>query len=407
MRQILLTEYQKSDVAFQLSTSERDAIADAMKSVTIEPAPGQAEHYFLTPSSTIGVLELDSLAIRIRPKMPISRVLFLMSYSLDPSNWFNVGFNLGEADSVFEAIIPAFTTHVQRAFSRGILQGYRTQEDSLATVRGQIRFSDQIRDRYGIYPPLEVRFDEFTEDIVENQLIKAALASVARKQIRSSEARRKLRSFEFALQNVSLVAFDHRNLPDVRYTRLNNRYRAAVNLAKLILRSSSFELHSGRVRATSFLVDMNDVFEDFVVTSLRESLGLTHREFSQNAKGKWLRLDEAGNIKLEPDISWWQGTRCCFVGDVKYKRINVKGIKHPDIYQLLSYTIAAGVPEGILIYAKGEEEPAVHNITMANKRIKVMALDLEGEPRDVIAQIERVARNVRAQRTLAFTRSDL
>ena len=397
MRQIRLTEYQKSDVAFQLSTSERDAIADAIKSVTIEPAPGQADHYFLTPSSTIGVLELNGLAIRIRPKMPISRVLFLMSYSLDPSNWFDVGFNLGEADSLFEAIIPAFTTHVQRAFSRGILQGYRTQEDSLATVRGQIRFSDQIRDRYGIYPPLEVRFDEFTEDIVENQLIKAALASVARKQIRSSDARRKLRSFDFALQNVSLVPFDHRKLPDVRFNRLNNRYRAAVNLAKLILRSSSFELHSGRVRATSFLVDMNDVFEDFVVTALRESLGLSKREFPQNAKGKWLRLDEAGNIKLEPDISWWKGNRCCFVGDVKYKRVNVKGIKHPDIYQMLSYTIAAGVPEGLLIYAKGEEEPAVHEISHANKRLTVLALDLTGDPHLVLRQIDTVAEVIRNQ----------
>ncbi len=47
MRQIRLTEYQKSDVAFQLSTSERDAIADAIKSITIEPAAKQAEHYFL------------------------------------------------------------------------------------------------------------------------------------------------------------------------------------------------------------------------------------------------------------------------------------------------------------------------------------------------------------------------
>ena len=47
MRQIRLTEHQKSDGAFRLSTSERDAIADAKKSITVEPAPGQAEHYFL------------------------------------------------------------------------------------------------------------------------------------------------------------------------------------------------------------------------------------------------------------------------------------------------------------------------------------------------------------------------
>ncbi|MCP4953014.1 MAG: hypothetical protein GY922_14330, partial [Proteobacteria bacterium] len=47
MRQIRLTEHQKSDGAFRLSTSERDVIADAIKSITIEPSLGQAEHYFL------------------------------------------------------------------------------------------------------------------------------------------------------------------------------------------------------------------------------------------------------------------------------------------------------------------------------------------------------------------------
>ncbi|MDC0284710.1 McrC family protein, partial [Mariniblastus sp.] len=200
--------------------------------------------------------------------------------------------------------------------------------------------------------------------------------------------------------DVSLVPFDFRNLPDVRFTRLNSRYRAAVNLAKLILRSSSFELHSGKVRATSFLVDMNSVFEDFVVTALRETLGLSQREFPQNAKGKWLRLDEAGQIGLEPDISWWQGNNCCFVGDVKYKRINVKGIKHPDIYQLLSYTIAAGVPEGLLIYAKGEAEPAVHMIRMASKKLKVIALDLTGKPDEVLAQIRNAADHIKQQKSM-------
>lgn len=390
MRQIQLTEYQTSEEAIQLSTSERDAIAEAIKSVTIEPVPGEFDRYFLTPSSTIGALELDSLSVRILPKMPIKRLLFLMSYSLDPNNWFDVGFNLSEEDSLFEAVIPAFTTYVQKAFCRGILQGYRTEEESLATVRGQIRFSDQIRDRYGIYPPLEVRYEEFTEDIVENQLIKAAITSMMRKRIRSSTARQKLRSFEFALQNVSLVPYNSRNLPEVQFTRLNSHYRRAINLAKLILRASSFELHSGTVRATSFLVDMNIVFEDFVVTALRETLRLSQREFPQNAKGKWLRLDEAGHIKLKPDISWWRGNQCCFVGDVKYKPVNVKGIKHADLYQLLAYTIAADLPEGILIYAKGEANAAVHEIQMAGKWLTVLTLDLTGSPEQLLEQIESV-----------------
>ncbi|MCP4891334.1 MAG: hypothetical protein GY904_32660, partial [Planctomycetaceae bacterium] len=58
MRQINLREYQRSNEPVFLSLEERDALAEAIPSVTIEPASGPDSHYFLTPSSTIGVLEL-------------------------------------------------------------------------------------------------------------------------------------------------------------------------------------------------------------------------------------------------------------------------------------------------------------------------------------------------------------
>ncbi|MHB0960427.1 MAG: 5-methylcytosine restriction system specificity protein McrC [Pirellulaceae bacterium] len=141
------------------------------------------------------------------------------------------------------------------------------------------------------------------------------------------------------------------------HTRLNERYWGALELAKLILQASSIELRHGQHQASSFLVDMNQVFEDFVVIALRESLGLNERQFPQNARGRRICLDVASRVVLEPDLSWWQANRCCFVGDVKYKRVNAPGIKHPDLYQLLAYTVATDLPNGLLVYAAGEGEP--------------------------------------------------
>lgn len=52
---------------------------------------------------------------------------------------------------------------------------------------------------------------------------------------------------------------------------------------------------------------MNDVFEDFVVTALREALGLSDRVFRQASKGRNLFLDASQQVRLEPDLSWWDG----------------------------------------------------------------------------------------------------
>ena len=204
-----------------------------------------------------------------------------------------------------------------------------------------------------------------------------------------------LREFEALLAPVELVHFDARNLPEVRFSRLNEHYRAAIELAKLILKSSSWELRQGQVRASAFLVDMNRVFEDFVITALREELHVTKHDFPANARGRLLHLDQAARVGLEPDISWWKGNRCVFVGDVKYKRINVPGIKHADLYQLLAYTTATKLPSGLLIYAAGETEPRTHTVPLAGKTLEVVALDLSGTPDEVLDQIRSLALRIR------------
>ena len=104
-----------------------------------------------------------------------------------------------------------------------------------------------------------------------------------------------------------------------------------------------------------------------------------------------LCLDESRRVGLEPDLSWWRGGRCRFVGDVKYKRVNVAGIKHPDLYQLLAYVTAADLPAGMLIYAAGEGSPARHCVRHAGKKIVVESLGLAGPPSDILRQIDRLA----------------
>src|SRR5690606_29125186 len=143
---------------------------------------------------------------------------------------------------------------------------------------------------------------------------------------------------------------------------------------------TSFELRHGDVAASALLLDMNKVFEDFVVVALREELGVSDRVLVQGARGHKLTLDEGQKVNLEPDISWWEGGRCLFVGDVKYKRLEPAGFQHADLYQLAAYTIATDLPSGILIYAAGEEPEGAHVIVHLGKRLEVRTVDLSGTP---------------------------
>jgi len=104
--------------------------------------------------------------------------------------------------------------------------------------------------------------------------------------------------------------------------------------------------------------------------ALRDALHVSDRSFPQGAKRRSLVLDKLGRIRLEPDISWWDGQACTFVGDVKYKRITAEGVKHPDIYQLLAYATAANLPTGLLVYAAGRQMERCTRLCILGRRWK-------------------------------------
>ena len=144
-------------------------------------------------------------------------------------------------------------------------------------------------------------------------------------------------------------------------------------------------------------MDMNQVFQEFVTVALREALGLSERVFGEHSIGT---LDQEGSVPLRPDLTWRDGLRCTFVGDVKYKRIDA-GVHNADLYQLLAYTTALDLHGGLLIYAQGEREPAMHTVRHSGKRLEVAALDLSGGLEGILASVEDLAQRVTGLRRAA------
>lgn len=388
MTTLTLREYEESNVSLPLDRGQLAGLREAH--VDVRPSDTDGTTWVLKPSSRIGALRVGELSLVIRPKIPVDRVMFLVAYALDPKRWRQYITHLLPDADVLESIVPAFVHHTHQAIRRGLLQGYRREEDALHTVRGRIRFDDQINRRHGVVLPLEVAYDEFTEDIEENRLLKTALHRLSRLPLRSGEARRDVNALRPVFNSVGLAAYA-RGAPEVRHSRLNDHYHSAVELARLIIDNSSLELHHGNVAGASFLLDMNRVFEQFLFVALQEELGLSASKWR---KGN-LTLDEADAIRLEPDLSWWVGERCMFVGDAKYKRLDVNGFRHPDIYQMLAYCTASALPSGLLVYAAGEAEPGVYRIRNSGKTIEVVSLDLAGTPEMILSEVRRIGRRVR------------
>lgn len=355
-------------------------------------AQPQSDGWVLVANSRIGVAIGNGWELRVRPKLAVPRLFFLLAYAADPRGWKDESAEFGFEPDLMDAVASGFSWHALRALELGVLRGYVHVDERLITIRGRVRFSDQIARSASLPLPVEVSYDDYTADILENRMIKTATLALLRLPRVPVLARMRLLKVRAVLDEVSLVDRPREaKMPPL--TRLNQRYGPSLRLAELILHASSIDAAKGPFAATAFVFDMNKVFEDFVTTAFTESMrrhGGTVRpqveEFS---------LDVDSRLRLKPDLSWWVGDHCLAILDAKYKAIDDGIMRHPDAYQMLAYCTAYGLPRGYLVYARDSgQESRTHRIRNANCEIVVAAVDVEKEPEEILAQMQALADSV-------------
>jgi 5-methylcytosine-specific restriction enzyme subunit McrC len=107
-------------------------------------------------------------------------------------------------------------------------------------------------------------------------------------------------------------------------------------------------------------------------------------------------LDVARRVTLRPDILWRVGGSPVAVIDAKYKAEKPRGYPNADLYQLLAYCTVLGLDAGHLVYARGSEVPALHEVKQSGIKIHCHALDLSKPPDALLAEITNLADKIAA-----------
>ena len=371
----------------------RDVAAALEITGLVEVRPDVGGRWRILSNGKVGAVRIGDLQVQVTPKekVGLTRLLFLLGYAINPG--FRPEDVVGSADDdLWPALAESLARMAERSTARGVIQGYRTVEESLRTVRGRIRIGDQISRRPGQMVPIEVTYDEFTVDIAENQILRAAIRRMLAVPRLSADVRARLGHLDGRLAEVTVLG-PRELLPSWRATRLNEHYAPALRLSALILENASAEAGDGDVRVASFVVDMAKVFEDFVGTAITEAL----RRFPGSTRLQFpTQLDETepgqrSGIPMKVDIVHLVDRRPRIVLDAKYKAA-APGDRYPnaDHYQMLAYCTALAVPTAWLVYAGGSE-PRRRRIRNTAIDIIEYPLDLSSAPKDLLSQVDLLA----------------
>jgi 5-methylcytosine-specific restriction enzyme subunit McrC len=359
-------------------------------------------HTFLRARQMVGVLAAPGCSLEILPKVDpeahdeaAPTVRWRLVHMLDVA--LGLGLSVGqsmamarEAQSLLEVFIAAFADRLLAEVRRGLPRQYLACQEDLPALRGRLDAVRQFTANAVRPDRLACRFDALESDGPLLQVMKACVLLVER-HARGAETRRKLAELRFLLAEVRDVPRGALPWRQVRIDRTSQRWRALLDLARLLLGGEWQQTHADArgAEGITLLFAMNDLFERYVAVQLRRALAGTRLDVVAQggfryALGPWREgQDCVGNShSTRPDILIRRGDQVACVIDTKWKRF-ADGIAQSDVYQMIAYARLYRCDRLVLLYpaVPGEVAADLHPRGMAQgtERLDISRIAL-GKP---------------------------
>ena len=345
VRHLTLREY--GSETLHLTSEQAGALnrAGGGNYLSVEQAE-RSGHWQVTARNYVGSINVVGLQVLVRPKIPLRNLFLLLEVGLREQDWHDEAVHYETTRDLLPALVSFFARTTETTLARGLYHSYREHHDRLVAMRGRVDIARQFA-RPGEIIPIPCQFTEFTADLIENSFLKAAVSRSLRVAGVQPIDRRRLMQHLVTLEDVGDVRHHHTDHDRVVFTRLNEHYKPVLRLARLVLANLTLQDAIGATQASSFMVDMNKLFERFVTERLQQALRGRLDVKSQHADF----LGEERKLRIKPDLLFRSRGSARFVADIKYKITDdAAGGHHADYYQLLAYTTALDLPEGVLIY---------------------------------------------------------
>jgi 5-methylcytosine-specific restriction enzyme subunit McrC len=277
---IKVSEYYKSPKP--LEEDERFSIEELETLETefskyIQIISGYTGKQIIQTQQYVGYIILPNHIISITPKIPQISFINMLRYAIGLAKIIPDYFELSEETNYYDIIILFFLEELEKLLFRGLNTGYKISEDNLSCIRGKILFKEHLNHTYNRNDKIFCSYSELTTDILENRIIKYTLYYLSQGYFLDDKIDSKLLNYYNRLDQINLIpsiSLLSESFKTIEYTPLNEHYRPILALCELLLRDSSLdeEILGGKKTAISFLVDMNALFEKFVVRLFQERI---------------------------------------------------------------------------------------------------------------------------------------
>src|SRR3954451_1958606 len=368
---LTLSEYSAHEVDHAAPSQRDRAALDEALGQRLQLTWLAGDRLRINSSSWVGVVRLpDGTTVRIVPKLAGDELQVLSMLGLvgglRPDELLTLprAVETGPSRDLIDLLCAMLVSATSQLLAAGALRDYRAHSDDLPYVRGRLDLPRQATRHFGRVDVLGCRFEAFDHDVLENRVLRVALAQAAAVTA-DLTVKRRARQLHDELQEIapgrcpSPVDVERQ----LQYDRRNESYRMAHVWALALLSNQSVvrPFDDAGHGSSVFLVDMNRLFERFVAWLYTHTLDsgvfrvlpqFRDRSLIWNGDKRW------GTVV--PDLLIRRGDAALAV-DAKYKRYDLKRVSSDDLYQLFLYAQAyrgfGTTPRAVLVFPSESQQP--------------------------------------------------
>lgn len=309
----------------------------------------------------VGVIQVKNLTIEVLPKAdfePANKALedkwrnaliaMLYECKLIKLNAItNAWLKLRRA-SILDLYYDLFLTETETIHKHGLRKNYRSNEENLNKVKGKILFTSHIRKNAFHRERFYVSHEVFDADNGLNQILLKALL-IMKGVVHNPNFDVRINKLLLSFEDVSDKNITEKTFEKLRFDRNTERYRQAINLAKLIILRYSPDLKGGGDNVLAIMFDMNLLYEDYIYRKLRAFELSSDNTIVVKGQKRVAFWETRG---LRADILVETADKQCIVIDTKWKLLRDERPSDADLKQMFVYNLHYNADLSILLYPK-------------------------------------------------------
>lgn len=323
----------------QIKTKNYVGVIETSKGLTLEILPKIFFDYTEEDYNT-ELLDTKKVFLKMLSKLKNSPFLNISSAHLKTSSSF----------PLLEVFIENYIKEIKIIIRGGLKSQYVDKQENLNFLRGKIVNSLNIKHNHSNKAKFYCVFDEFSDNMVYNQLIKSTLLKlnrISKSHYNRTNILQLLHHFDPVNESTDFMK-DFRKVSN--NNRLFSNYEQAIAWSEVFLMNKSFTNFSGNTNNMAILFPMERIFEDYV-GYLMKTYADGH-EIKTQDKSYYLvekrkvqgKFEEKPKFGLKPDIvATNENNQEQIIFDTKWKLLDETkenknyNISQSDMYQLYAY----------------------------------------------------------------------